>query len=178
MTNRLSILGRVNGGGRGVYGDFEKLGGFRLNLRFTLRRREDAMADKLCDLRVGGFGREALVCECAAADPATAGHSRAPKEGTETAQRARLYAEVGNGGKGFSILLGNLQGVGKGRKNSQQIPTKSGNENPDFVGEMEGGWEFPAFSRGGPLQVRNLDPPSRRRYGGQAAECGTKGKHQ
>ena len=84
------------------------------------------------------------------------------------AQRARLYAEsdgqsgvrgreeryggrassVGNGGNGFSILLGKLHGVGNWRKNSQQIPAKSGNEKPDFVGEMEGGWEFPAFSRG------------------------------
>ena len=55
---------------------------------------------------------------------------------------------MGNGGKGFSILLRKSLGVGKGWKNSQQIPSKSGNEKLDFVGEMEGGWEFPAFSRG------------------------------
>jgi hypothetical protein len=40
--------------------------------------------------------------------------------------------------------------VGKRRKNSQQIPSKSGNGKCGFVGEMEGGWEFPAFSRGKP----------------------------
>ena len=80
--------------------------------------------------------------------------------------------QVGIGGKGFSILLGNLQGVGKGRKNSQQIPTKNGNGKCGFIGEMEGGWEFPGFSRYRPLRVRNSDPPSRGRYGGQAAECG------
>ena len=59
MTNRLSILGKVNGGRWGVYGDSEKSGESPLNLRFTIH-----------DLRVGGCDRATWVDEYAAADTA------------------------------------------------------------------------------------------------------------
>jgi len=40
MTNRLSLLGKVNGGGRGVYGNPGELGGFRAKGDFRLRSAE------------------------------------------------------------------------------------------------------------------------------------------
>ena len=40
MTNRLSLLGKVNGGRRGVYGNCGELGGFRAKGGFRLRSAE------------------------------------------------------------------------------------------------------------------------------------------
>jgi hypothetical protein len=77
----------------------------------------------------------------------------------ETAQRARLYAESGKQGGKFPAQVGKrwemvgtdfrfCSGNGKGWENGEKIPTKSGKGKCGFVGEMEGWWEFPAFSRG------------------------------
>jgi hypothetical protein len=46
-------------------------------------------------------------------------------------------------GRDFRFCWGNC----KGWENGGKIPIRSGKEKLDFVGEMEGGWEFPAFSR-------------------------------
>jgi hypothetical protein len=113
----------------------------------------------LSDIRGGGRGRKLQ-------EPTS---KLPPSRGT-------LWRTSKLGGKGFSILLGNLQGVGKGRNNSRQIPTQSGNGKCNFIGEMEGGWEFPAFSRYRPLRVRNLECGVRN--WGRIQRRGAKGKEE
>jgi hypothetical protein len=148
MTNRLSLLGKVNGGGRGGYGNCGESGGFLLKMRKTPNIQVEGMDTGLenpVDPQSGktalhgrGLGGACVACEhvSAAADPATAGHSRGPGKWEQGGKFP------GRGGKWWEEIF-------------------------DFVGEMEGGWEFPAFSRGeGPLKcgVRSAEStPSRRR---------------
>ena len=64
MTNILSILGKVNGGGRGVYGDWEKWGGFRAKGGFRMRSADPPSRGTLwrtsCGVRIGG-GKDCLL---------------------------------------------------------------------------------------------------------------------
>jgi hypothetical protein len=57
MTNRLSILGEVNGDGDCVYGDSEKLGGFRAKMDFRLRISDFGFWEGACRAGAGSvFG--------------------------------------------------------------------------------------------------------------------------
>jgi hypothetical protein len=103
MTNILSILGEVNGGGGRVYGDGGELGGFRAKKHFQLRIVDSGLRILEGDTPSGRLPieeRDFGLIEPAAADPATAGHSRAPKKWEKSGKFP------GNGGKGNLILLG------------------------------------------------------------------------
>jgi hypothetical protein len=83
MTNRLSILGKVNVDGRGGYGNLGKFGGFRLKTQKTSNIEHPTPNIQVKKLKFGRgvWGLGALVAGVrAAADPASAGHSRAPGE--------------------------------------------------------------------------------------------------
>ena len=165
MTNILSILGETNGDGGRVYGNLEKLGGFRGKGGFRMRSAECEVRNLGGDLRGGRLPierRDFGLMGPAAADPATAGHSRAPKEGSlRTAKEGgrrrpgghvstRSWSgKVGIGwelvGTVFRFCWGICKGWEKGEKIPSKFPAKVGTESAVLLGKWKGGGNFPLF---------------------------------
>jgi hypothetical protein len=119
MTNSLSLLGKVNGGGRGVYGDSEKLGGFCGKGDFLLR-----IAD--CRLRIWGgesYVSVASFCGRAAAHRALV---RRRADGRFGVDRENLHLDAHNCGLlGFYFCPCGWPRWGRRRFSEPSLPSKS-----------------------------------------------------
>jgi len=121
-------------------------------------------------LRGRGLGGACVAFEfvSAAADPATAGLSRAPGKWEQGGKNP------GRGGKGFSILLRKSGGGGKWAK---KFPPEVGKESATLLGKWKGGGNFPLFPGGDPLRVRNSECGARNWGGIAEGSGGESGKH-
>jgi hypothetical protein len=130
MTNILSILEKVNGGGRGVYGDWEKLGGFRGKRDFLLRSAE-------CGVRnLGGYLFVAGFCGLAA------GHRPAVRGRVDTGLEKPVDPQTGKSAlreRGFGgSLVGFEVGSAAGRRAVGQGQLGNIEDNVDAQGGTSG----------------------------------------
>ena len=106
MTNRLSLLGKVNGGGRGVCGISGEWGGFRAKGDFRARNAECGVRNLEGALRMGNIRTRRRSAEELRLD----GVSPYQKPGGKWWEKGGK--KVVGGGNGFAILLGKGKGGG------------------------------------------------------------------